>query len=150
MYESFIGKQSKAVKNVVERGAVKKFALAIGDGHPLYIDEEVGKASRFGTNIAPPTFARTFDFGVIEGLELPEKGLIHGAQSFTYKRPLLIGEEVLCRTRVKKYFERKGKLGSMGFLILEDVGESLDGSEIFRMEATLIISEAVGKAGGSR
>ncbi|EPR29903.1 hypothetical protein I656_00403 [Geobacillus sp. WSUCF1] len=74
MYQHDIGKRSAKVKNVVERGAVKKFAEAIGDPNPIYWDEETGKRSRYGRNIAPPTFPRVFDYGVIEGLKLPSKG----------------------------------------------------------------------------
>ncbi|MBA3474210.1 MAG: MaoC family dehydratase N-terminal domain-containing protein, partial [Rubrobacter sp.] len=46
--ERFIGYRSEPVTNVVEKGAVKKFAEAIGDPNPLYVDEEAAKASRYG------------------------------------------------------------------------------------------------------
>jgi acyl dehydratase len=133
------------VKNVVERGAVKKFAEAIGDLHPIYFDEETGRNSRFQNNIAPPTFPRAFDYGAIEGLKLPEKGLIHGEQTFHYERPLLVGEEIVCYSEVKKYFEKKGNFGEMGFLVLESFGEDLAGNTIFSSTSTIVISEAVRK-----
>lgn len=133
------------MKNVVEKGAVKKFAEAIGDLHPIYFDEETGRNSRYQNNIAPPTFPRTFDYGVIEGLNLPNKGLIHGEQTFHYKRPLVVGEELLCYSEVKKYFEKKGNFGEMGFLVLESFGEDLAGNIIFSSTSTIVISEAVRK-----
>ena len=40
MYWDSIGKRSDYVKNVIERGAVKKFAEAIGNLHPIFIDED--------------------------------------------------------------------------------------------------------------
>lgn len=129
----------------MERGAVKKFAEAIGDLHPIYFDEETGRNSRFKNNIAPPTFPRTFDYGAIEGLKLPEKGLIHGEQTFHYERPLLVGEEIVCYSEVKKYFEKKGNFGEMGFLILESFGEDLACNTIFSSTSTIVISEAVRK-----
>ncbi|NWQ41565.1 MaoC family dehydratase N-terminal domain-containing protein [Bacillus sp. EB106-08-02-XG196] len=145
MFSDQVGKRSTKVKNVVERGAVKKFAEAIGDLHPIYFDEETGRNSRFRNNIAPPTFPRTFDYGVIEGFNLPNKGLIHGEQTFHYERPLLVGEEILCYSEVKKYFEKKGNFGEMGFLILESFGEDLAGNTIFSSTSTVVISEAVRK-----
>jgi acyl dehydratase len=145
VFSNQVGKQSNKVKNAVERGAVKKFAEAIGDVHPIYIDEETGRNSRFQNNIAPPTFPRTFDYGVIEGLNLPNKGLIHGEQTFHYKRPLVVGEEILCYSEVKKYFEKKGNFGEMGFLILESFGEDIAGNIIFSSMSTVVISEAVRK-----
>ena len=35
-FEQSVGHRSKAVANVVEKGAVRKFAEAIGDPNPLY------------------------------------------------------------------------------------------------------------------
>jgi acyl dehydratase len=145
LFSDQVGKRSTKVKNVVERGAVKKFAEAIGDLHPIYFDEETGRNSRFQNNIAPPTFPRTFDYGAIEGLKLPEKGLIHGEQTFHYERPLLVGEEIVCYSEVKKYFEKKGNFGEMGFLVLESFGEDLAGNTIFSSTSTIVISEAVRK-----
>lgn len=145
MFKDQIGKQSDKVKNVVERGAVKKFAEAIGDLHPIYFDETTGRLSRYQKNIAPPTFPRVFDYGVIEGLHLPNKGLIHGEQSFQYERPLYVGEEVYCYSQVKNYFEKKGNFGEMGFLVMENVGVDSEGKKIFTSSSTVVISEAVRK-----
>jgi acyl dehydratase len=145
LFNDQVGKRSNKVKNVVERGAVKKFAEAIGDLHPIYFDEEIGRNSRYQNNIAPPTFPRTFDYGIIEGLNLPNKGLIHGEQTFHYERPLVVGEEILCYSEVKKYFEKKGNFGEMGFLIVESFGEDLAGNTIFTSTSTVVISEAVRK-----
>lgn len=145
MFKDQIGKQSNKVKNAVERGAVKKFAEAIGDLHPIYFDEDAGKNSRYKANIAPSTFPRTFDYGDIEGLNLPNKGLIHGEQTFHYVRPLTVGEEIYCYSKVKNYFEKKGNFGEMGFLVLESFGEDLAGNTIFSSTSTVVISEAVRK-----
>ncbi|THE10253.1 MaoC family dehydratase [Bacillus timonensis] len=145
MYKDFIGKQSSKIKNVVERGAVKKFAEAIGDPHPIFMDEEFGKASRYKTNIAPPTFPRVFDFGNIEGFVLPEKGLIHGEQIYNYERPLLVGEEIYCYSKVEKYVVKKGSTGSMSFLTISENGEDLNGNLIFSSKLVVILTEAVRK-----
>jgi acyl dehydratase len=145
VFKEAIGHRSTYVKNTVERGAVKKFAESIGDPHPIFSDEEVGLVSRYGANIAPPTFPRTFEYGVIEDLHLPEKGLIHGEQRFTYVRPLLVGEKIRCYQEVTDYYERKGNFGLMGFLVIKRVGETPAGEPIFTDEQVVIISEAVRK-----
>lgn len=145
MFEQLIGKRSKKVKNVIERGAVKKFAEAIGDPHPIYLDEAVGKQSRYQQNIAPPTFPRVFEYEQIEGLQLPSKGLIHGEQSFHYSRPILVGEEIYCSVEVKNYYERAGSTGKMGFLVLERYGEDQEGTIVFSSKEIIIISESVRK-----
>ena len=146
MFQDAVGKKSTKVKNVVERGLVKRFAEAIGDVNPLYLDEEVGKASRYGTNIAPPTFPRTFDYGEVKGLQLPKKGLIHGEQTYHYMRLLLIGEEVYCYTEIADYYEKVGRNGHMGFLVIKRFGEDREGNNIFIESSTVIINEAVREA----
>ena len=145
MLKESIGKRSEKVKNTIERGAVRKFAEAIGDPAPLYLDEEAGAASKYRGNIAPPTFPVTFDAGTIEGLNLPSKGLIHGEQIYHYTRPLLVGEDVFCWTEVKDYYEKSGNFGEMGFLVVTKYGEDSDGGLLFTEERIVIINEAARK-----
>lgn len=143
MLKETIGKRSEKVKNTIERGAVKKFAEAIGDLSPIFFDEEVGANSRYKRNIAPATFPVTLDFGVVPELPLPSKGLIHGEQSFHYKRPLFVGEEVYCYTEVKDYYEKTGNFGDMGFLVISKIGVDAEDEVIFTEERVVIISETV-------
>lgn len=143
MYTEMIGKKSKKVKNIVERELVRRFAESIGDPHPLYMDEEAGEKSRYGKNIAPPTFPRVFRSGSIEGLKLPGKGLIHGEQIYHYERPLLIGEEIYCYAVIEDYYEKEGNTGKMGFLKMRRNGEDSDGNLVFSEESVLIITETV-------
>lgn len=145
MYAHLIGKKSKTVKNIVERGMVKRFSESIGDEQPIYLDEETGKNSRYGANIAPPTFPRVFDYGEVEGLNLPSKGLIHGEQVYDYERPLFVGETLSCYTEVKDYYEKQGKAGLMGFLVMDRHGEDKQGERIFTEQAVIIVTEAVRK-----
>ena len=58
MREQAIGQESEPRSLEVEKGAIIKFAEAIGDDNPLYVDEVAARASRFGGLIAPPTFLR--------------------------------------------------------------------------------------------
>lgn len=145
MFTDAIGKKSSKVKNSVERGMVKKFAESIGDLHPIFVDEEFGKRSRYGQNIAPPTYPRVFDYGEIDGLNLPNVGLIHGEQTYHYERPLLVGETIYCYTEVADYYEKNSRNGLLGFIILNRYGEDPDGNTIFTEAQTVIISEVVRK-----
>ncbi|MBO8173323.1 MAG: MaoC family dehydratase N-terminal domain-containing protein [Bacillaceae bacterium] len=145
MFGDFVGKRSDRVKNIVERGAVKKFAEAIGDPHPIFVDEVYAAKTRFKRNLAPPTFPRVFDYGRIEGFPFPVDGLIHGEQSFYYERPLYVGEQLYCYAEVDDYYEKTGKSGTLGFLVLKNYGEDLAGEKIFNATMVIIITEAVRK-----
>ena len=147
-FKRFIGHRSEPVVNVVEKGAVKKFAEAIGDPNPLYVDEEAARASRYGRLIAPPTFPRTFEYGEVEGLGSPGQGYIHGEHRIRYERPLLVGEEVSCYAEVSDYYEKEGREGTLGFLISERVGESPRGERIFTMLDTAVLTPAMRESRG--
>ena len=144
-FGQFVGERSEPGSNVVEKDAVRRFAEAIGDPNPLYMDEEAAKASRYGCLLAPPTFPRTFEYGEVEGIGAPGQGLIHGEHRIRYERPLFVGEEVLCYAEVKDYYEKEGREGALGFLISERVGESPEGELIFSMLDTAILTPAMRK-----
>ena len=143
LYERFVGRSSEPVRNVVERDAVRLFAEAIADPSPLYRDEERAKRSRYGRLLAPPTFPRTFDYGRVEGLELPPAGLIHGEFRISYKRPLLVGDEVFCRLQLEDSFDKDGRRGLLGFLLFERTGEDPEGNLVFTTNDTVVVTEAV-------
>ena len=143
LYERFVGRSSEPVRNVVERDAVCLFAEAIADPSPLYRDEERARRSRHGRLLAPPTFPRTLDYGRVEGLELPPAGLIHGEFRISYRRPLLVGDEVLCRLQLKDSYDKDGRRGLLGFLLFERTGEDPEGNLIFTTSDTVIVTEAV-------
>jgi len=145
-FERFIGQRSVPVTNVVEQGAVRRFAEAIGDANQLYVDDEVAKSSRYGGLIAPPTFPRTFEYGEVEGLGSPGHGYIHGEHRIRYERPLFVGEKLSCYAEVTHYYEKEGREGPLGFLISKRVGESLDGERIFTMLDTAVLTPAMRKS----
>ena len=143
LYERFVGRSSEPVRNVVERDAVCLFAEAIADPSPLYRDEERARRSRHGRLLAPPTFPRTFDYGRVEGLELPPAGLIHGEFRISYERPLLVGDEVICRLQLKDSYEKEGRRGLLGFLLFERTGEDPDGNLVYTTNDTVVVTGAV-------
>ncbi len=143
LYAEFVGLISEPVRNQVERGAVRRFAEAIADPSPLYSDEELAAKSRYGRLLAPPTFPRTFDYGRIEGLTLPSGGLIHGEFQISYTRPLLVGDEVLCRMQLRDSYDKQGRRGLLGFLVFERTGESPEGELVFTTNDTVVVTAAV-------
>lgn len=143
LYAEVVGSRSEPVRNLVERGAVRRFAEAIADPNPLYVDEKVAAHSRYGALLAPPTFPRTFDYGRIEGLELPSAGLIHGEFRIAYERPLIVGEDLLCRMQLKDSYDKQARRGLLGFLVFERTGESVDGERVFTTNDVVVVTEAV-------
>lgn len=143
MYREFVGLQSNPVKNVVEAGAVRRFAEAIGDLNPLYFDEDAAARSRWGRRIAPPTFPCVFDYGTVEAVQFPSSGVIHAEQQYEYTRPLFVGEELLCYGRFLDTYEKRGRGGSLTFLVFERVAEDAAGRQVMRSREVYVFTQPV-------
>lgn len=84
----------------VGREKIREFAEAIGDGSPVYTDPEAAKALGYPDVIAPPTFAFMLTYRAAGTVLVdPELGLdysrmVHGDQSFAYKRPVRAGDRL--------------------------------------------------------
>ncbi|KUO94703.1 FAS1-like dehydratase domain-containing protein [Ferroacidibacillus organovorans] len=134
-FRHFVGCSSRPVRNEIEKGAIRKFATAIGDFNPRYHDDSLRDDGRL---LAPPTFSRTFEYGSIEGLSYAREGLIHGEQAFVYYQPLYSGETVFCRTTLRDAYERSGTLGAMIFLVYGQEVRRADG-ELLEASTSVII-----------
>ncbi len=141
--DEYLGQWSTPVHNVIEQGAVRKFAQAIGDHNPNYWDEDAAKECRYGRLLAPPTFAVSLDFGELPSGQFDFTGMIHGEQTFSYNRPLFVGETVACSVRLADRTVRKSGAASMTFYVLEQQAVASDGTVVFTARMTVIKREGV-------
>jgi acyl dehydratase len=91
----------------VTRGDIRRFALAIGDPNPLYLDPEAAKAAGYPDVIAPPTFLISASTGEGAGglIGHPDLGLVyamvvHGEERFAFHRPVHAGDVLDSVTRI--------------------------------------------------
>ncbi len=139
--KSLIGRESEPVVHEVEKGAIRRFAEAIGDPNPAYVDEEAARAAGHHDLLAPPTFpvvlANNERFR--HSLDLGTRALLHSDQQFEYGRPIVAGDHITVVTRVADVQERAGASGPMDILVLEDEGRDPGGALVFRARATLVL-----------
>lgn len=115
-----VGVESKPVVNDVEKGAIVRFAEAIGDDNPLFTSEAAARKRRYGGIIAPPTFLRSMKGAVIPlEAEMPMGRRVDGGSEWEYFEPVRPGDGVAVTATLKEIFEREGRLGRMVFLIKE-------------------------------
>ena len=115
-----IGVESEAIAYDVERGAIRKFAEAIGDDNPLYNDEEAARNTRYGGLIAPPTFMRSMNPGRSKAtVQSPYPAALDGGSEWEYFEPVRPGDRISVTMKVSEMFEREGRLGNMLFIIRE-------------------------------
>ncbi len=114
MRRAAIGLESDPKTIEVEKGAIIKFAEAIGDENPVYNDEEAARASRRGGLIAPPTFLRSAVSARPElPFEVPFERLLDGGSDWEYFEPVRPGDRITAVSRIEDINERNGRIGLM-------------------------------------
>ena len=160
----YIGMESELMRacDPVERGAVRRFAQAIMDPDPIYMDSDYARETRYETPVAPPLFPVTivrtpfgspdriserrndlaFD-GVLEStsLGLPRLPLGNSAQltgscEFEMFRLARHGEDVWVVSRYLDIYERETSKGLMLFIVMETDFKDSEGQLICRFRKT--------------
>ena len=117
-----IGKAGEPRTYDVERGAIRRFAEAIGDSNPLFNSEEEARSSRFGGMIATPTFCRSLGSPIpdvkLDALGASFRGL-DGGSDWEYFHPIRPGDRITVQTKLVDLKESEGRLGPMVFITME-------------------------------
>lgn len=112
---SLIGTAMPAFEVDVERGAIRKFARAIGDENPLFHDVAHARAHGHADIVAPPTFPTTFR-PVADApwmAPLDRRRIMAGTVAFTYERPVVAGMRLACILGLTGVDEKRGSKGLM-------------------------------------
>lgn len=137
----FIGKKYPATVYEVGKEKIKEYANSIGDGNPLYLNDEKAKASKYGGIIAPPTFAVVFAKEPVGkmlldpdlGLNLPM--LVHGEQDFEFLKVVRPGDVISTGGEITEIYEKKGK----GFITMTTTSMNQSGEEVCRGRWTFVV-----------
>ena len=119
--KKWIGHELPASVLPIERSRLQFFAKAIGETNPVYTDAAAARDAGYPDLPAPPTFlfAAELDSGASEqllaDLQIPIAKLLHGEQSFTYRRPACAGDTVTVRSIVSDIYDKKN--GALEFVV---------------------------------
>ena len=129
--QSYLGREfPPTAPYEVGREKIREFADAIGDGNPAY---------RGADPIAPPTFAFVIGSRALEellgdaelGLRLDR--IVHGAQKFSYTRPIKAGDEIAATATITTV----RKAGPVEVIMYETALTTVDGEPIATSTSTL-------------
>jgi acyl dehydratase len=116
----------------VEASRLRLFAKATGEDRPEYVDDQAAKEAGFPGLPAPPTFLFALENEVPDNmawlveLNMDIGRVLHGEQSFTYKRQVFAGDVLTFRPRISEIYDKKG--GALEFIlrttdVIDQVGE---------------------------
>jgi acyl dehydratase len=138
---ALVGRESEPWTAEVERGTIRRFAEAIGDPNPIYVDDAAARAAGYPAVVAPPTFAAALAVNerFRHSLDLGTRLLLHSEQQIEWVRPVVAGDRLTLKSRVADVLERAGASGPMDVLVVEDEARDPQGNLVFRTRATLVL-----------
>jgi len=139
--KSLIGRESEVTVVEVEKGAIRRFADALGDANPIYWDEAAARAAGYAGLAAPPTFPAVLALNerFRHSLDLGTRSLLLGEQAIDYGRPIVAGDRIAVKSRVVDVQERAGTSGAMDVLVIEAEGRGGEDELVFRARETFIL-----------
>ncbi|MEW6034258.1 MAG: MaoC family dehydratase N-terminal domain-containing protein [Chloroflexota bacterium] len=147
----FLGMTSPPEVLDVEKGSAKRYAVAVDDLNPLYLDEEYARSTKYGVTLAPPGF---FGWPVKQpGPMLPQlvkdvmdalheagfPDILDGGSDFEFLIPVRAGDTLVATRKVADMSSRGGSGGrQMAFSVIESTFTNQNGQLAVRLRQTLI------------
>lgn len=134
-----IGKESKPISVVVEKEAIRKFARAVEDENPLYLDEEYAKGTRFAGIVAPEGMFLSAEFNnPPEPIACPTKRILDGGGNWAFYRRVRPGDTITFSKKLLEVAEREGRIGKMYLITSEIKWRDQNGNLVAKAQTTLI------------
>jgi acyl dehydratase len=139
-FAPYVGRESTPVVLDVERGHIRRFAEAVGDSNPIYVDEAAARAAGHPRIPAPPTFAAALRANDPRGgIDLDWRKLLHGEQELTFVRPLYAGDRLTLVGRIAGAAVKETKSGVVDIMVVETVATDGDGARVFTSRSTILV-----------
>lgn len=138
----------------VEKGAIRRFAAAVGDDNPLYHDEEYARKSKYGSIIAPPGFfgwpshqVRNSPLAVdippeleaaFERAGYPLSLVLDGGMEYEFFLPVRAGDSLQAVTTIRNLRERSSENGSIIVSFLDTIYHNQDGALVAKQQLMFV------------
>ncbi len=137
----FTGKTWPKLTYEVGKEKIKEYAKAIKNTDPHYIDDEFARKSKYGTIVAPPTFAVVYGAQLVEPiffdneLNLNLAMLVHGEQEFEFYDVVKAGDVLTSEAKIMN-IENKEKLDVISIELLT---QNQSGKDVCRGIYTFVV-----------
>jgi acyl dehydratase len=131
---------SQAALNEIERGAIRRFAEAIGETNPIYFEERAAKAQGYRDVVAPFLFPLALRSSRTLTPVVPvNRTVLTSEQQLEQFEVICAGDRLAVASRIVETSQRPGNGGPIEFVTLEDEGRDLEGKLIYRLRRLLIV-----------
>jgi len=142
--EAGVGKTYPPFEYEVGREKIREYAYAVGEQNLVHHDPEAARAAGFRNVVAPPMFCVVYSAGAMAPAVLdPELGInlammVHGSQEFEWSEPVVAGDVITTRGRVKDVYDK----GGMKFYVFETESKNQAGATVVKGTWTNIVRAA--------
>ena len=145
-----IGASSQSSTHLVELGAIRRFAKAVGHTNFTRYCDKSAQNAMTGTIVAPPTFSRSMRPSPAKPeFDLPFTGVLDGGSEWQYFLPMRLGENITVTTNLVDLQAKSGKFGDMLLALRETVFVNQQGSIAIRERDTEIYYDDQSRMSGS-
>ena len=116
---------------------IARYAEITGDYNPLHFDEAFASKTRFGRLMAQGGIATGLLHALV-AMDMPGPGTVFTKQSWTFPRPVYIGDTIRAEATVLSVHPRR-PMADMAFVVTNQ-----DGQEVLKGEAT-VYQETLGE-----
>jgi len=145
--KQLIGQVQATSVNLVEQGAIQRYAGAVGDSNPIYNNVEFARNSEWGRLMAPPAFTGwPVEAGGLDMIRFVEKliaqgapaGLLDGGVEYEFFAPVGAGDVLMSVTRIANIEGRETKMGATMITTVETTFSNQNGAIAFVMRNTFL------------
>lgn len=135
-----IGRQYQSSAYEVGREKIREYARAVGDLNALYLDQELGKGSKYGDMIAPPLFACVCFMPVFDALCQDEEVFpdvdkaVWGEQDFKFFEVIRPGDVMTTEGKIVDIYRKH----DMDFVVFEMTLTNQRGQQVAICQSTFI------------
>ncbi len=139
-----VGRKASPTLHEVEKGAIRRFAEAIGETNQVFFDDAAAKAAGYKALPAPAAFFFSFTNGqdLRELLGVPLRSLLLAELSWEIERSMVVGDRLMVSARIAEVTERPGPAGPVEMAIIEDEGRDVEGLLVYRGKRTYVFRPA--------
>jgi 3-hydroxybutyryl-CoA dehydratase len=91
--------QTAELRRVITANEVRQFAEISGDTNPIHIDRAFLKSSKYQNLVVHGLLVGGM-FSSIFGTELPGHGCVYRSQTFSFKQPIYVDQEIIARVEI--------------------------------------------------
>ncbi len=139
-----IGKEVPVCTVTVTAEDIRKFAEAVGDLNPIYLEVAAAQAAGYPTIIAPPLFCMKMRGGRMRpDVPLaPGYASLHAGQDIEFVDEVYAGQTYTITAKVAEAYEKTGRSGPLGIIVREIAIKDTTGRIVATLRERQIVRSA--------